>query len=492
MRVPSFTPIREAFVRALGGLAPVKVLLFGYLACVVTGWVLLSLPAAQAPGMATGALDHLFTAVSAVSTTGLVTVSPSGAYSRFGELVILLFIQIGGIGYMTFGSVVVLARGRALSGARERLLASDFAVPKAFQLSEFVRGVLVFTVAAELAGTLALWALFSKAGVPDAAYQAFFHAISAFCTAGFSLFDTSLEAFRADVGVNAVVAALSYAGAVGFIVVVDAWRVVAGRQAALTFTSRIILRLTLVLTVVGTAGLFLIEPSLGALPPAERLLASFFQSMTAFTTVGFNTMPIGALAQGAMLLVVLLMLIGASPSGTGGGLKTTTLTAVYAVMRSTLRGRSETTFWGRRVPADRVAAATASLAFYGAVLIAGPVRAHAHRAAGLPAAGVRGHERARHRRAVDGHHGRAHGARQARHHRAHVRRPARPALVRLSALSEPRRARRRVGSRDRAVERGWTGGGVGGWKGNAFPSTRPSLHPIPGFGVTPRPASAGP
>ena len=364
-------PFQQAVAQAFGRLAPVKVLLFGYLGCVIAGWVLLALPAAQAPGTQTGALDHLFTAVSAVSTTGLVTVSPSGAYSRFGELTILLLIQIGGIGYMTFGSAVVLARGRRLSGARERLLSSDFSMPKAFRLDEFVRGVLVFTFAAELAGMLALWALFAQAGVPDAAYQAAFHAVSAFCTAGFSLFDMSLEAFRADFWVNVVIAALSYGGAIGFIVVVDAWRVLVGRQPALTFTSRIILHLTAVLTVAGTAGLFLVEPSLAALPPAERLLASFFQAMTAFTTVGFNTMPISALAQGAMLLVVLLMLVGASPSGTGGGLKTTTLTAVYAVMRSTLRGRPATTFWGRLVPPERVAAATASLAFYCLVLIAG-------------------------------------------------------------------------------------------------------------------------
>ena len=316
--------VRATLSRALRGVAPVKVVLFGYLACVIIGWVLLSLPIAQTlPG--TSALDHLFIATSAVSTTGLATISPSGAYSLFGELVILLLIQIGGIGYMTMGSFIVLARGRSLSASRERLLASDFAMPKTFALSEFIGGVVIFTLVFETLGTLALWALFAQAGVASAGYQAVFHAISAFCTAGFSLFDTSLEAFAGNAGVNAVVAVLAYLGAIGFIVAVDVWRVSVGRQERLTFTSRIILRLTLLLTVAGTAGLFLTEQTSLAEAPALRLMESFFQAMTAMTTVGFNTVPIGTLSQGAMVLVLLLMIVGASPSGTGGGVKTTTL-----------------------------------------------------------------------------------------------------------------------------------------------------------------------
>ena len=261
--------------------------------------VLLSLPPAQAVA-GVSALDHLFIATSAVSTTGLATVSPPGTYSLFGELVILLLIQIGGIGYMTLGSFIVLSRGRKLTQSRQRMLASDFAMPKTFALDEFVKGVIVFTVVAEVVGAALLWALFANAGVPNAAYQAVFHSVSAFCTAGFSLFDTSLEAFAGNVGVNAVVSALALLGAVGFIVAVDAWRVAMGRQKHLTFTSRIILRLTLLLVVGGTALLFLTEQGALTDEPAQRLLQSFFQAMTAMSTVGFNTVPIGAFSQGAM------------------------------------------------------------------------------------------------------------------------------------------------------------------------------------------------
>ncbi|MEM1053999.1 MAG: potassium transporter TrkG [Bacteroidota bacterium] len=230
---------RAAVERAIHGVAPAKLVLLGYLACVIVGWILLALPFASVDPSATP-LDHLFIATSAVSTTGLAMVNPPGTYSLFGELVILGLIQIGGIGYMTIGSFLVLTRGRTLTKSRERLLASDFAMPKEFALTEFVRGVVIFTVTAEVLGAVALWALFANAGVEHALYQAVFHSVSAFCTAGFSLFDTSLEGFAGNAGVNAVVAALAYLGAIGFIVAVDAWRVGVGRQKHLTFTSKII------------------------------------------------------------------------------------------------------------------------------------------------------------------------------------------------------------------------------------------------------------
>ena len=364
------TRFRASITRAFRGVHPVRLVLFGYLGCVVAAWALLSLPPSQAvPG--TSALDHLFIATSAVSTTGLATVSPPGTYSLFGELVILLFIQIGGIGYMSLGSFIVLSRGRRLSTSRSKLLSADFAMPRAFALDEFVRGVVVFTLIAETLGALALWALFSAAGVEGAFYQAVFHSISAFCTAGFSLFDTSLEAFAGNAGVNFVVAALAYLGAIGFIVAVDVWRVWTGKQPRLTTTSRIILRFTFLLTVAGTVAIFLTEPAEIAPTPALRWLAAFFQAMTAMTTVGFNTVPIGALGMASLFVVLLLMIVGASPSGTGGGLKTTTLSAVYAVARSVLRGEDAVTYRGQRVPTDRVMAAVASLAFYAAVLTAG-------------------------------------------------------------------------------------------------------------------------
>lgn len=355
------------FVREM---APVQTIFWGYLLCCLAGWLLLSLPIAHDVS-GVSALDHLFVATSAISTTGLATISVHEVYSTFGELVILGLIQMGGIGYMTIGSFIILTRGQSLNRVRSQLLSSEFAVPQTFRLDEFIRSVVVFTFTIELIGFTALWIFFSQAGVPDAGYQALFHAISAFCTAGFSLFDAGLVPFANNVGVNIVISALAYLGAIGFIVALDEWRVRVGRQKQLTFTSRIILRMTFWLTVGGTLGIFLTTPRLPNISQSMHLMQSFFQSMTSMTTVGFNTIPIGELAQATMFIVIVLMVIGASPSGTGGGLKTTTLTAVYAIMRSVLQHRQEVRFWGRRVPLERLNVATASLVFYILMLTTG-------------------------------------------------------------------------------------------------------------------------
>jgi trk system potassium uptake protein TrkH len=250
-------------------LHPARQVFVGYLGYILLGWILLCLPFAQKGGAAS-ALDNLFTATSAVSTTGLVTLS-----------------------------------------------------------------------------------------------------VSAFCTAGFSLSNSSLEPFVADFWVNAVIAALSYLGAIGFIVCVDFWRMLRGKVKRMTLTSRIILWTTLWLSFLGTLLLFVGEPSLRALPPDRRLLAAFFQCMTAMTTVGFNTINIAALSKASLLLIIVLMVIGASPAGTGGGIKSTTLSAMVGVMRSAARGEREVSFWGRTIPIERVHMASATLGYYLFTLTAG-------------------------------------------------------------------------------------------------------------------------
>lgn len=346
---------------------PAKLLLTGYLSYIVIGWALLSLPVSEAAPVA--ALDTLFIATSAVSTTGLVTVDPGTAFTLFGEVVVLLLIQVGGLGYMTIGSFAVLSLQHRLSRFRENTARAAFSLPDGISPRSFLRSVVLFTVAVEAAGALALYPMFRAAGVEDPGWSAVFHAVSAFCTAGFSLNADSLEGFRAHFGVNAVISALSIAGAVGFLIVVDTWRTLGGRNRHLGYYSKIILRITLMFLAVGTLVVFVTEPALRPLPPDERLLAAFFQTMTASTTVGFNTVPISGLSLAVILVLVFLMVFGASPAGTGGGLKTTSFAALTGLVRSTLKGRDEVRFFKRRVPADKLQTATASLAFYLGVLL---------------------------------------------------------------------------------------------------------------------------
>jgi len=340
---------------------PAKLVLAGYALYMLTGWALLSLPIAQANPV--NPLDNLFTSVSAVSTTGLVTVDPGTSYTFFGEVIVLLLIQAGGIGYMTVSSFIMLATVKHLSPLRERLARTAFTLPENIITAHFLRTVVVFTLAVEAAGAIALFLLFSNAGVSDPLWSAIFHSVSAFCTAGFSLNSNSLESFRGDFGVNAVVSALSILGAMGFLIVWDVWRSVSTRHLSLSFTSVVIMRLTGAFLAVGTALLCVVDPGISALAWPERLLAAFFQTMTAMTTVGFNTHPIGTLAPAAIMVLYFLMAVGAAPSGTGGGLKLTTFAAMVGLVRSTLRRQTEVTFFGRAIPDERVRVAAASSAY---------------------------------------------------------------------------------------------------------------------------------
>jgi len=359
----------SALLAGVRGSHPARLVVLGYGAYIMAGWGLLCLPLAQR-GAEIPTLDNLFTATSAVSTTGLVTVSVADRYTLFGQAVIAALIQLGGIGYMTLGSFVILARRRELPSDRAQVGQVVFSLPESFRLDRFIVSVIKFTVAIEVLGAAALYAAFRHAGMESPMWSAVFHSVSAFCTAGFSLYNEGFESHASDFWINMVIACLSYLGAIGFIVCVDFARVLRGKASHMTLTSRIILHATLWLTVAGTAVFFVVEPSIRTLPPEERLLAAFFQCMAAMTTVGFNTVSIGALSKPALLLIVALMIVGASPSGTGGGLKVTTLSAVLGLMKSSLRGAGEVTFWGRPVPTHRVSLACASLGFYLSALAA--------------------------------------------------------------------------------------------------------------------------
>lgn len=355
-------------LRVLETINPAKVLLLGYASYVVLGWFFLSLPLSQSVPVSN--IDNFFTATSAVSTTGLVTVDPSLSYTFFGELVILFLIQLGGIGYMTFGSFVILSTRHKMSSFRTSLTKSAFALPADFEIGRFIKMVVIFTLVCEAIGAIALYIIFLGDDVDGALWNAIFHSISAFCTAGFSLNNNSLMDFVDNPMLNFVIAALAYTGAIGFIVATDIWQRLTGKQKYLHFTTKIILEVTLWFAVVGTILLFVIEPSVQSMPPWQRLMASFFQVMTASTTVGFNTIDIGGLSAAIIMLMYVFMIFGASPSGTGGGLKSTTLAALLGLIKSTLKRRETVRIHKRELSQERLQIATASFAFYMVVLTA--------------------------------------------------------------------------------------------------------------------------
>lgn len=351
----------KAFLRRVSHLHPIKALILGYLSLTILGFIILSIPWAQT--LSTPFIDNLFIAASAVSTTGLATVSVSDNYNFFGELIVLLLIQVGGLGYMTFGSFIVLTTKRKLSEAHEEIIRNDFGLPKTFNLRGFIETVVVFTLIVEAIGAAGLFVVFKQSGVNQPAWSAIFHSVSAFCTAGFSLFNNSFEGFRDHKALNLIIFILSFLGAIGFIVVADLWQRIRGFRKEITLTSKIILGFTFLTITVGWGLLLVTEPLFkGAL--GGTWLPALFQAMTAMTTVGFNTVPISGLSHGALYLLTILMLVGASPAGTGGGIKSTTVVAVLAETFATLRGRRVVTFLGRVIPDFRLQQASAGFNFY--------------------------------------------------------------------------------------------------------------------------------
>lgn len=353
--------LREIFV------TPARVLLFGFSLIILLGMLLLMLPIAAAPGHSIRLVDAFFTATSAVCVTGLVVKDLSQDFSLFGQLVILLLIQVGGLGYMTLATIMALAFGRRI-GLREQLaLREAFNLLNLEGLVHFTLRVIKITLLIEAAGALLLAARFSfNFPIIKALYLGIFHAVSAFNNAGFSLFSANLMGYRGDLVVNLVITTLIVLGGIGFIVYSDIVRRYRGEIHQFSLHSKLALTMTGCLILFGTALFFLFEAqnpqTLGQLPVPERLLASYFQAISA-RTAGFNTVDLSALSNGALYLLILLMFIGASPGGTGGGVKTTTFGTIVLDLWTTLRGQVETSLYRRRLPAAIVAKAYLITAF---------------------------------------------------------------------------------------------------------------------------------
>ena len=342
---------------------PAHILVLGCLSYVLVGLLFLLLPISQEKPAHW--LDHLFTATSAVSTTGLVTIDPGSTYNWFGEVILVLLFQLGGLGYMTATSFVILAANKKLNDSRISILKSAFSLPKSIGIIHFVRNLFVFTVVAEVIGAILLYPHFRSAGVEYPMWSAIFHSVSAFCTAGFSLFPTSFEGFKDNLSINLILSVLAYLGAIVF---TDVWAKIRNPLRRLTFTTKTILVVTLALSLTGTLLIFLLEPSIQSFPAGERFLVAFFQTMTASTTLGFNTLPIAKLSLPVIMILYFLMFFGASPAGTGGGLKSTTLTALVAEIWSHLRGYQKTSLVGHEIPGHRIRAASMSATCYALVL----------------------------------------------------------------------------------------------------------------------------
>ena len=343
-------------------LRPTYALMIGYILYTVVIFTLLSLPICwnviNVPWV-----DLLFTAVAAVSTAGLQSVNFAETYNILGQVIILIGLHMGGLGYMTLGSLVIMASRGHLPRNRINIGKAVLAMPASFEPQRFFRHILIFTLSIELVGTVFLWYFFWAAGTPNPLWAAIFHSASAFCTAGISIFPNNLESFADNTGICLVISSLCLLGGIGFIVLEDLYRSFKAKHLRTTLTTRIILVATFSALVAGML-FFFFDPNVAEFSPKKRFLSALFQAVAALTTAGFNTIPISNLSMGSIVIIIILISLGASPSGTGGGLKTTTWSAAIAAILSFFRGREEITFFGNKVPHGRIIAAFAAISLY--------------------------------------------------------------------------------------------------------------------------------
>ncbi len=341
-------------------LSPSQFLTLSFLGIITVGGALLSLPIAHAAGRSVSVLDAFFTSVSAVCVTGLIAADTPVDFSLFGQVVVMLLIQAGGLGYMTMSTVLVAALGRSIT-LQERITLQEALNAQDMEgLVRFAGTVLKLTLAFELTGALILtlwWA--STLGAGTAAWYGIFHAVSAFNNAGFALWSDNLMSWRGDIVVNLVITTLIIAGGLGFFV----WAEVLSRHrrtVKLSVHTRLVLAATGALLVGGTVMLLALEwnnpRTLATLPFGQKVLTAWFQSVTT-RTAGFNTIDIGAMTVPSLFVMMGLMFIGASPGSTGGGVKTSTFSITLAALWSTVRGQDDTVLFKRRLAPELVAKA---------------------------------------------------------------------------------------------------------------------------------------
>lgn len=366
--------IRSGLRRARGGpLTPAQVLAMSFLGLIGVGTVLLSLPVSQAQERI-GLLDALFTATSAVCVTGLIVVDTGTAWSPFGQVVILLLFQLGGLGVLTFGTVLAAATGRRLGLGHRLRLQEQVRALDLGSLGRLVRAITLIVVGAETVGAILLYVRMAAVEGPGpGAWHAVFHSVSAFNNAGFSLYPDSLTRYAGDAVVSLTVMALIVLGGLGFIVIVNLGARIRGPgRVRLTLHTRMALAMTAFLVFSAMAVILVFEwnnpATIGAMSLPDRLLATSFQAITP-RTAGFNTLDYSAMVPATLVFTMLLMFIGGNPGSTAGGIKTVTFHVLVLGVWSVVRGRPEATVFGRRI--DQRTVQRASAIVTGAVLVGG-------------------------------------------------------------------------------------------------------------------------
>jgi trk system potassium uptake protein len=357
---------RRAFKRGMAEhvqkMNPAMIIIYSYLIVDLLGTLLLSLPVSlKGPGIRL--IDAIFSATSALCVTGLTTIDVGTTFNVFGQSVIMVLMEIGGLGVMTFSVVFFLFLGRGFSTRGRWIITESFATTPHRHVRGLLKLIFLFTLLTQAVGAFLLFMQWrGEMPVSSAIYAGCFHAVSAFCNAGIALFPTSFVNYRGSILLNATICSLIVLGGIGFPVIYEfATRVRGFRQRkrrALSLHTRIVLTTTLVLIVAGALFVYLLEREnqIASLTVKDQVLASLFQSITA-RTAGFNTLDIGSLSVATLFILVILMFVGASPGSCGGGIKTTSLAVLAGILNDRIRGRHTASLFKRTIPDETVSKA---------------------------------------------------------------------------------------------------------------------------------------
>lgn len=340
-------------INSLKKLSPSRKLILGFFIAIFVGTLLLMMPFSLNEGQKLSFLDSLFTITSAMCVTGLSVIDVSKVLSFYGQIILLVFIQLGGLGVMTFSSLIFLMIGKRLSYHERELLREERNAESNGEIISFVKGLIATVFIIESVGAVFLTLEFLKEfPMQKAIYFGIFHSISAFCNAGFALFSNNLENYSKNFGVNMTVSYLIIIGGIGFSVINSVLMAVRKNVKRFTLTSKVSILISIILTFGGMALFMLLEyknpATIGNMGFFQKLLASFFQSVTT-RTAGFNTVPMGSLTGGTIFMFCILMFIGASPGSTGGGIKTTTLGVMVFYVIGVVKGKENIEIFNRRI-----------------------------------------------------------------------------------------------------------------------------------------------
>ena len=359
--------------RRLSAFNPPQMIVASFLTIILLGTICLSLRC-SVEGERLSLLNALFTATSATCVTGLTVVDIGSDLTPFGQCIVLCMIQLGGLGIMTFSTFFMTMLRRRVSIRGRDVLGSTLGFLPDQHVGHLLKRIFLTVFILEGIGMVCLAAWWMRHyPFGKALYHGWFHSVSAFCNAGFSLYSDSFTRYGTDVFFNVVIMVLIILGGVGFFVLLDLKHLVVKRKQSIeriSFHSKVVLTMVCVLVVIGAIFLFWVERHhiLAPMSTGSSLLASLFQSVTA-RTAGFNTLHIGSLTNGACFLLMGLMFIGAAPGSCGGGVKVTTIGILVMMLISRLRGQEESSVFRRTISREMIGKAMVIVLSSGLVIV---------------------------------------------------------------------------------------------------------------------------